>query len=147
TTGPLSYNCHVAAGYFETMGIPLREGREFEALDRAGTLPVVIINETMAQRYWPGVSPLGRRMKLGTEASEMPWRTIVGVAGSSRRFAIEDNLRPELFLPYSQPAERGRPAGETTPNFRATDVVNIVLRAAGNADDLVDAVQKEVWRL
>ena len=52
------------AGYFETLGIPIRAGREFTDSDRATTTPVIVINETAARRFWPGESPLGRQIDL-----------------------------------------------------------------------------------
>jgi len=47
------------------MDIPMREGREFSASDREGTPLVAVINQTMARRFWPGVDPIGRRVKIG----------------------------------------------------------------------------------
>jgi predicted permease len=73
---PRSRN-HVAAGYFETLGITLREGRTFRSSDRLDAPPVAIINETMARRFWPGASPIGKR--IGDAVGAPHWTTIVGV--------------------------------------------------------------------
>ncbi len=67
----------VTPGYFEAMGTPLRAGRTITDADRADTLPVIVINETMAKKFWPGSNPIGRRLTMG----EPPWITVVGIVG------------------------------------------------------------------
>lgn len=73
----------VDSGYFAAMGIPLREGRLFRDSDTAGSPPVAIIDEALAERYWPGANPVGRRIRRGLEDSD-PLFTIVGVVGAVR---------------------------------------------------------------
>ena len=68
----------VSPGYFSTLGIPLRKGRVFTDDDRLGTDRVVVIDENLAARYWPGQDPVGKRIRDG---SSTPWATIVGVVG------------------------------------------------------------------
>ena len=97
--GPSAFLSRVSPGYFRTLGIPLRQGREFGPEDRQGALPVAIINEAMASRYWPGENPLGKRLR----ADGVAWRTVVGVVGNVRRFALEDQPKPELYMPSLQP--------------------------------------------
>src|SRR5262249_54471244 len=75
----------VSAEYLQTMGIPLRQGRYLDAHDNERALPVAIVNETMAREYWPNVDPIGRRFKLGDPADDVPWITIVGIAGDVRQ--------------------------------------------------------------
>src|SRR5262249_32420754 len=73
----------VTAGYFDAIGTPLLAGRPFGPADRDKSQPVVIIDESLAHRYWPDRSPLGARLALGTEPNgHAEWRTIVGVAKS-----------------------------------------------------------------
>src|SRR5690606_5685844 len=67
----------VTPDYVATMGIPVLDGRGFSATDIAGAPPVVMVNETLAKRYWPGQSAVGRRMRPGF--GDTPWFTIVGV--------------------------------------------------------------------
>ena len=57
----------VTPGYLATLGVPLKQGRLLEARDRDGAPPVVVINESMARQYFPGLEPLGQRMQIGTE--------------------------------------------------------------------------------
>jgi putative ABC transport system permease protein len=93
----------VSADYFRAMRIPLIAGRYFTDQDRDGSTEVVIINETMARRYWGGAHPIGRRLKIsGPEAERNPWLTIVGVVGDVRRRGLQSEVRPGVFVPYLQ---------------------------------------------
>ena len=69
----------VSRDYFETMGIRLLGGRLFSAADTPESAPVVVINETLARRIWPGEDPIGKRLKNGFPESKMPWREVIGV--------------------------------------------------------------------
>lgn len=76
--------------YFRTMGIPLLKGRFFDQNDALKTaVPVAIINETMARRYWQGSDPLGKRFRLDDPNFKSPWFTIVGVVGNVRQQGLE----------------------------------------------------------
>ena len=81
-------------GYFETLGVPLLAGRGFGAHDRDG---VVIVNEAVAQRFWPGRSPLGQRIHLGDRTA--PTAEIVGVAGTASYRSLGEEPRFYLYLP------------------------------------------------
>jgi putative ABC transport system permease protein len=87
----------VSSDYFQTMGIPLRAGRTFTAQDRAEAPKVIIINETLARRFFAGENPIGRR--LFYEPSQM---TIVGVAGDTRHRGLDQEVQPEVYTPYVQ---------------------------------------------
>ena len=104
------------AGYFRTMGIPVREGREFADADRGGTPGVIVINETAAKRFWPDRSPLGERIALPRE-TRVPTTsherdsdpdaapvilTVVGVTGDVRHEGLAVPPRPEIFLDAMQ---------------------------------------------
>ena len=92
----------IAGSFFETAGIPLRKGRVFSDQDRRGSLPVAIINETMARAYWPGADPIGKRFRF---RDSTPWLTVVGVTGDMRRQGIDRQVAPQVFLPHRQGAE------------------------------------------
>ena len=94
----------VCPGYFRTMGIPLLSGSDFTAVHRAGTPPVAIVNQTFARRWFPGVDPVGRRIKLGRFESTGPWITIIGVAGDVRHHGLASAADPYLYAPYLQAA-------------------------------------------
>ncbi|MGH9843320.1 MAG: FtsX-like permease family protein [Blastocatellia bacterium] len=90
------------------MGIPLRAGRSLTGRDREGQPGVVVINETLARRYWPNESALSKRLKLGPNPNA-PWLTVVGVAGDARNFGLDTEARPEAYVSYLQsPSERMR---------------------------------------
>src|SRR5260370_35468230 len=90
----------IAGPYFETAGIPLKRGRFFTDLDRRGSPPVAIVNETMARTYWPGEDPIGKRFRF---SSSSPWITIVGATGDMRRQALDKPVPPQSCLPHAQP--------------------------------------------
>ena len=91
-------------GYFGTLAIPMVEGRDFTERDSRDGQGVAIVNRELAAKYWPGVSPVGKRLKLGSLGNSNPWLTVVGVAENVRHFSLEDAARRELYLPYSQAA-------------------------------------------
>jgi putative ABC transport system permease protein len=90
-------------GYFQTMGIPLLQGRTFEASDREDATPVVVVSAAMARRFWPGEDVLGRRIALPwSSPTARAWRTIVGVVGDVRHADLREEGRPEMYLPFAQ---------------------------------------------
>jgi len=91
----------ITPGFFGTFRIPLREGRLFTFQDGMNALPVVIISQSMAQRYWPGQNPLGKRVRLGDDPSD-PWRTVVGVSGDILRSPFETEFEPAAYVPFAQ---------------------------------------------
>lgn len=93
----------VTGGYFRTVDLPLVAGRNFEDGDDARATRVVIVNETLARRYYgyPGRDPLGTRVTFG-DGTDPNWRTIVGIARDTRHFAIRDGTRPAMYFPYAQ---------------------------------------------
>jgi putative ABC transport system permease protein len=88
----------VGTGYFRTMRIPIVGGREFEEADRAQSTPLAIVNETMARRYWPGQSALGKRLRGGGG----PWATIIGVARDVKNIDATEPARPWMYYPLAQ---------------------------------------------
>ncbi len=106
----------VTPGYFEAMGIPLREGRRFEEQDREGSAPVIIVDERLARRFWPNGRAVGKRMWQpgSTEGLLHPdkdarWFTVVGVVGSVKQRALvdPDERAGAYYFPYPQSPESG----------------------------------------
>jgi putative ABC transport system permease protein len=97
----------VTPGYFQALGIALADGRVFTDQDVHGTLPVVIVNETMARRYWPNESPVGYRIKRGTPQATFPWMTVVGVVRDVRQNSLAAQANPMVYLPFAQTPEPG----------------------------------------
>jgi putative ABC transport system permease protein len=89
-------------GYFGTLGIPMIEGRDFSDRDVTNGEKVAIVNRAMAEAYWPGQSPLGKRMKIGALQNDNPWMVVVGVVDNIRHFGLDSEARREFYAPYSQ---------------------------------------------
>jgi predicted permease len=85
----------VSDGYLRAMGIPLRSGRDFSENDTPSSEPVIIVNETMARRLWPGENALGKIVLVGN-------RRVVGVVGDVRHLTLEQGSGLEMYLPIRQ---------------------------------------------
>jgi predicted permease len=96
----------VSPAYFRSLHIPLREGREFETGDTAGAAPVAIVSESMALRFWPGESPIGKTLMLGTANADRPGLTVVGVVGDVLHEVYDRSFRSILYQPYQQAPPR-----------------------------------------
>jgi predicted permease len=94
---PVLFYNRVSAGYFDTLRIPLVEGRGIAERDSADAPGVVVINETMARRYWPGGRALGSHLSLGETRLE-----VVGIARDGRYLALNEEPRNYMYLPLSQ---------------------------------------------
>jgi putative ABC transport system permease protein len=92
----------VSPDYFRVMGIPLRRGRTFTAADNLDAPQVVIINESMARRFWPNEDALGKRFRYGGAQSTAPLMTVVGIVGDMRRTGFDAPVRYETFRPHTQ---------------------------------------------
>ncbi len=125
-----------APGYFETLGIPLLEGRDFDWNDdESGTL-VGIVNETFVRRYWPDVEPVGRTFIMGT-ADRRPI-TVVGVVGDVTHNGLISEIKPKFYIPVAQwgPVTRGTPTS-----------LRLVIRTAGEPEELVAPAREMVRAL
>jgi putative ABC transport system permease protein len=89
----------VTPTYFRTMGIPIKQGRGFESTDDDGALPVVIVSETSARRFWPNENPIGQRVRFGGDEI---WRTVIGIAGDVRHWGLRRDVNPMLYWPQAQ---------------------------------------------
>jgi len=109
----------ITPNYFETLGVPLVQGRFFTAADAEKAPAVVVINVAMARTYFPGENPLGKRLQVGaTPESDVPWMEVVGVVGDVRQ-GLDLEPKAEMYLPYRQ-------ADAVLPVFQ----LSIVLRTA-----------------
>lgn len=99
----------ISPGYLNAVGTRLLRGRDFTALDTAGSEPVIIINETMERRFWPNGAALGARIRLAGSSPERPWRTIVGVMADAKQWDITQDAQPEVAVPFTQSPVLGYP--------------------------------------
>ncbi len=95
----IDYYQTVGDRYFETMRIPLIEGRYLDERDGENAPQTLVVNQTLARTYWPGESAIGHRMKPGFQD---PWRTVVGVVADVKNAAIDKPAGTELYAPYRQ---------------------------------------------
>jgi predicted permease len=125
-------------GYFETLRIPVLQGRAIETQDRADATPVVVLNRTLARLAWPGQDPIGQRILLGGGKVDSVWRTVVGVVGDVRHRGLTATPRPEMYLPHAQ-----FPAGTGTPQR----TLRVVLRANGDPSALAGPMRAALAQL
>jgi predicted permease len=115
--------------YFKAMGISLVRGRFFEPRDTEGAPRVAIIDESLAQTYWPNQDPVGKRLKFGGLQSKSPWMTVVGVVRHVRNRTLEARSRVEVYAPENQ-----QPFGAMT----------LAVLASGNPMSFVPTIQREI---
>ena len=123
--------------FFRAAGIPLLQGRAFTATDRMGSGMVVVINQTLADKLFPGEDPIGKRIAWTGDVLRFTpisgdWRTVVGVAGNTQDGGLDAEPRPVVFLPFAQMLAIGG---------------GIVVRADSNVSALASAATRIVRRL
>ncbi|HLK21399.1 MAG TPA: ABC transporter permease [Bryobacteraceae bacterium] len=126
---PLSLFNVADPGYFHTMGIPLREGRNFTAADRSG---VVIVNEVLARQWFPNSSAIGHQIKYGGPYLPGPTFEIVGVVGNVRQEGLGTDSNPEIYQPFAQ---------------NPSHAMAVMLRTAGDPKALTAAARRAVASL
>jgi predicted permease len=119
----------VSPDYFRLLGAPQVEGRSFSDLDQLGSALVGEVDRDTATRFWPGESPVGKRIKLGRRQSANPWVTIVGVVGSIRHDGMDADPVPHLYLSLWQ---------------RAGKVLALEVRTAGAPSSLAEPLRREI---
>jgi putative ABC transport system permease protein len=112
----------VSTAYFQTLGIPLRRGREFTDHDVEASPRVVILNEAAARRYWPNDDPIGQRISIGADDE---WREIVGIVGDTRHEGLDADTDPAAYLPQRQRFESLGTGFERA--------MTLIIRATGDA--------------
>jgi putative ABC transport system permease protein len=124
----------VTSNYFETMGIPMRRGRGFGASDTESSLPVLIVNETLARRWWPAGDPMGDRVVIGRfrgrDFGTPTPRQVIGVVADTKTAFLKEPPSPTVFVPASQ-------------NEYDTKTIAWVLRANGS-QGLAEAIRRAI---
>jgi putative ABC transport system permease protein len=117
--------------YFRTMDISIVRGRAFTEQDKAGAIPVVIVNETLARKHWPGQDPIGKRIRFYDSLEEAPWMEVVGVVEDVKH-ELNLPVMPEYYLPHAQDAWNA-----------------MILVARTNVDpaSLSGALRQQVWAI
>jgi putative ABC transport system permease protein len=123
--------------YFRTLSIPLLRGRYFTDQDDDESRGVVMINQTMARRYWPNADPIGKRIQPHFPVANVPWRpattntwlTIIGVVGDVKEIGVNEEQSAEIYLPYLQ---------------NPSSLMNVLVRSTSDPLRLVPAVRSQV---
>lgn len=123
----------VTPGFLPALGVPLLEGRGFRDDDRDDTVQVVAISQSMARRYWPGESPIGKRTRNVNPEADGRWLTIVGVVGDLKEFY---DIPDTWYLPYTQHAGLGQASG-----------LVLTVRTEGVPQSILGALQAAVWEV
>ncbi len=122
----------VTSSFFSVMGIPVTVGRTFTSEDLDAHAQVVVVNEALARRYWPGQEAIGKRLKTGRIDNDYPWLTVIGVVGDVAYQGLDTEPRPTMYWHYRQ---------------RAVEDQTVVLRVNGATTGIFEAAQGAVWEI
>ena len=128
-SGLLTLANAVDVGYFDTTSIAILQGRGFSDADRAGSLPVAVVNDTMARKYWPDDTAIGKRFRFYTEPD---YREIVGVAETVKYVTLGEAPQAAAYFPLRQ---------------SQNDTMVLYVRATGDVDSILAPVQREIRNL
>ena len=128
---PMAQTRYITPDYFRAIGIPLRQGRFFSDYDRDNSVPVVIISEAMARRFWPGENPIGKRLTPSFHLEQGP-REIVGVVGDVKATGLDADASAMMYLPFKQ---------------APLPFMSFVVRTASNPESLIQPVSKAIYSI
>jgi putative ABC transport system permease protein len=138
----LATSSQVIGDFFPAMGISLLHGRFFTPDDRAGKQLVLIVNHKLAQHYWPGQDPIGKRLRIGTQEMQTPWLTIVGEVADVKLGSPDDPTKEQYYSPADQGNDDlGSLAG---PNDLNGNGGYIVLRSSLPPEQIENALRATV---
>jgi predicted permease len=133
----VDYYQNVMTGYFETMGIPIVQGRSFQPSDAVATGMVAIVNETLVNTFWKGLNPIGQRLRPCC-GDQIPWVTVVGVAKDVKQGGVDQKTGTEFYFLVDQTANVPAPLGTAPGNM------NIVLRTTLEPSALRQTIDRVV---
>ena len=119
----------ITPDYFKAIGIPILQGRDFTDADTREGPKVTIIDERLAHEYWPGQSPLGKRIRFGPPEDNEPWHTIVGVVGNVKNESLSLTQSKSVYLPHAEISLAG---------------MGLAVRAAASPESLAAAIRNQV---
>ena len=122
----------ISPDYFESMGIPLLAGRRFTSGDDERSFGAVIVNREMAERFWPGEDPVGKRIKRGSIGSENPWLQVIGVVEDIRDTRLDGTGDVTWYMPY--------------PQF-PLNIAFLTVHTRTDPRTLIPAVREEIWAI
>jgi len=138
----LAWNGTVLGDYFQAAGIPLLRGRFFRDSDTATSPLVVIVNRTLAEKYWPNQDPIGKRLYIGVAGAPMPWQTVVGEIGDIKQSGADQATLPQFYQPASQlKPSIGKYA---PPNMLYGNYGTVVMRGVLPSDQMAEGLRSIV---
>ena len=135
----------VMGSFFRAVGIPIIKGRAFTDADVAGAPLVVIVNSKLAERYWPGQDPIGKRLHRGPAEANLPWMTVVGEVGEVKQFGADAPTHNQIYMPAAQAKEV---AGSfASPNMITGNAGSIVVRGGMKPEQMASELRATVHEL
>lgn len=119
----------VGLNYFQTLGLTFLRGRDFNAQDSSSAPGVIVVNETLAKRFWPNEDPIGKRLKIGESKT---YQTVIGVVKNGTYRNVGENPRPYIYQPVSQ-------------NY--VQKMTVMIRTAGDPNQIVTSVRDRIHTL
>jgi putative ABC transport system permease protein len=139
----LAWIPQVMGNYFQAQGIPIVRGRDFTlADDNANAALAVIVNRKLAEHYWPGQDPIGKRLHRGPAEAHLPWLTVVGEIGDVKQLAADDPTGMQFYIPSSQ--VRAGAGSFAPPNFVAGNQGVIVVRSQLPPEQMAESLRAAV---
>ncbi len=138
----LAWMSQLTGDYFRAAGIPILRGRDFTLADNAGAPLVVIVNRTLAEHYWPGQDPIGKRLHRGPAEAVLPWLTVVGEIGDVKQLAADAPTVNQIYLPSSQ--VKAGVGSFATAAMLTGNSGSIVLRAELPPEQMADSLRAVV---
>jgi len=133
---------NLMGSFFPAAGIKLLRGRDFTAADVAGAPLVTIVNRTLAEKYWPGQDPIGKRLHRGPAEGKLPWLTVVGEIGEMKQFGADSPALNQFYFPAAQAkADAGSFA---PPNMLTGNFGYLLIRSALPPDQTAEELRKAV---
>src|SRR5215469_1852441 len=135
----------VEGDYFQSLEMPLLAGRFFTAADNADSQLVIVVNHKLAEHYWPGQNPIGKRLRIGTSESQTPWLTVVGEIGDLKENSPDEPTKEQWYQPIDQ-------FGRTLGSLGGANALNgascfLALRSAIDPEQMANGLRATVRSL
>jgi predicted permease len=141
----LAFPSQLLGDYFHAAGIPLLRGRDFTAADNARSPMVLIVSRSLAEHFWPGQDPIGKRIRMGMQETPTPWTTVVGEVGDVKQNTPDANTGYQFYQPASQNvASYGALAPADSLNAQGGTIVLRTVRDPEQTADSLRAVVREI---
>ncbi|MGA7522744.1 MAG: ABC transporter permease [Acidobacteriaceae bacterium] len=145
TPPPTAADIPVVGDYFRAMGIPLLQGRYFTGADDAQGALVAIVNRELAEHYWPGENPVGKRLRLGAAGMNTPWMTVVGEIADAKKASPDRNAGAQFYFPVLQ--EENASGTFVSPDDINGNSLYVALRSKQPGTRMEDALRATVRQM